>query len=57
MYIYSVNNNAPIVYSFIFRNSKLIMIHEDEHFQSENCTIHTGGLDPWKVARKCTEAH
>ena len=56
-YIYSVNNNAPIVYSFIFRNSKLIMIHEDEHFRSENCTIHTGGLDLWEVARKYTEAH
>lgn len=56
-YMYNANNNAPIVYSFIFRNSKLIMIHEDEHFRSESCSIRSGGLDLWEIARKYNEVH
>lgn len=41
---------SAIVYSFIFRNSILIMIHEEEHFSGENLGQQQG-VDLWAIAK------
>ena len=42
---------SKIIYSLIFRNSILIMIHEDEHFSSEEIINRQQGVDLWAIAK------
>ena len=43
--------SSLMVYSFVFRNSILIMIHEDEHIYGENTIKLQQGVDLWAIAK------
>ncbi|MBR5384583.1 MAG: hypothetical protein IK143_01755 [Bacteroidales bacterium] len=44
-------NSALIIYTLVFRDSRLIMINEKEHLSSEHHIEGRSSVDLWEVAR------